>query len=113
MPNYAHVMILADEWLPEAREDFAAELEYVYSEFGAKAAEDVYMKVLDSVDNLRHFPRIGKHFSNMVYHGHEVRALSMRQTSLLSCFWEEKLLIIALWNNRRNNKNMKAMIQSR
>lgn len=90
-------MVLADEWLPEAREDFAAELEYVYSEFGAKAAEDVYMKVLDSVDNLRHFPRIGKHFSNMVYHGHEV----------------EKLLIIALWNNRRNNKNMKAMIQSR
>ena len=106
-------MVLADEWLPEAREDFATELEYIYSEFGAKAAENVYMKVLDSVDNLKRFPHIGKHFSNMVYHGHEVRALSMRQTSLLYCFWEEKLLIIALWNNRRNNKNMKAMIKSR
>lgn len=106
-------MVLADEWLPEAREDFAAELEYVYSEFGAKAAENVYMKVLDSVDNLKRFPHIGKLFSNMVYHGHEVRALSIRQTSLLYCFWEEKLLIIALWNNRRDEQNIKAMVQSR
>ena len=42
MPNYARVMVLADEWLPEAREDFATELEYIYSEFGAKAAENVF-----------------------------------------------------------------------
>ena len=106
-------MVLADEWLPEAREDLAAELEYVFSEFGEKTAEDTYMRVMNVVDNLRQFPRLGKQFAEMFYHGKEIRALAMKQTTLLYCIQDRNLLVIAVWNNRRNDKNMKAMVQSR
>lgn len=106
-------MALTDEWLPEAREDLTAELEYVYSEFGEQATENAYRKVVEGVDNLRHFPHLGKHFGDIIYHGYEVRNLSLRQTSLIYCIQGESLLIIALWNNRRDNREIKAMIQSR
>ena len=106
-------MALMDEWLPEAREDLTAELEYVFSEFGAHATENAYRKVVEGVDNLRHFPHLGKLFGGIVYHGYEVRNLSLRQSSLIYCIQGESLLIIALWNNRRDDKEIKAMIQSR
>lgn len=106
-------MVLADEWLPEAREDLTSELEYVYSEFGAKAAEEVYLKLLDCMDNLRRYPHLGKHFADMFCHGHEVRALSLRQTSIIYCICEESLLVIAVWNNRRDDTKINSMIQSR
>ena len=59
-------MVLMDEWLPEAREDLTAELEYVYSEFGVQATENTYRKVVECVDNIRHFPHLGKHFGDIV-----------------------------------------------
>lgn len=106
-------MVLIDEWLPEAREDLTAELEYVYKEFGVQSAENAYRKVVECVDNLRHFPYLGKQFGDIVYHGNVVRKMSLRQTSIIYCFPGESLLIIALWNNRRDEKNINAMLQSR
>lgn len=106
-------MVLKDEWLPEAREDLNAELEYVLSEFGVHAAENVYRKVVEYIDNLRHFPNLGRFWGDIVYKGNEVRILSLRQTSLIYCICGKRLLIIALWNNRRDDRNIKTMIQSR
>lgn len=106
-------MVLKDEWLPEAREDLNAELEYVFSEFGVQAAENVYRKIVEYIDNLRFFPNIGKLWGDIVYKGNEVRILSLRQTSLIYCICGKRLLVIALWNNRRDDKNIKTMIQSR
>ena len=106
-------MALTDEWLPEAREDLTTELEYIFSEFGAQATENAYRKVVECVDNIRHFPHLGKHFGDIFYHGYEVRNMSLRQTSLIYCIQGKSILIIALWNNRRNDKELKTMIQSR
>lgn len=55
MPKSAHAMVLKDEWLPEAREDLNAELEYDFSEFGVQAAENVYRKIVEYIDNLLFF----------------------------------------------------------
>lgn len=106
-------MVLANEWLPEAREDLAAELEYVYNEFDSKTAERVYLKVLESIDILCRFPRLGKVFSGVAYHGEDVRTLSMGQTALIYCLRNDILLVVAVWNNRRDEKGLNAMIQSR
>ncbi|MCR4660117.1 MAG: type II toxin-antitoxin system RelE/ParE family toxin [Bacteroidales bacterium] len=102
-----------DEWLDGAREDLNAELEYIYDEFGVKSAESAYLKEKESIDNLCHFPHLGKRFCNMVYHGQEVRSLSMKHTSVIYCRQGEKILIIALWNNRRDEKTLKTMVESR
>lgn len=106
-------MVLMDEWLDGAREDLNAELEYVYNEFGVRSAEEAYLKVKESVDHLCHFPHLGKRFCDMFYHGQEVRSLSMKQTSIIYCQRDENILIIALWNNRRDEKKIKSMIDSR
>lgn len=106
-------MVLTDEWLNGAREDLNAELEYVYDEFGAQSAEEAYLKVKENIDNLCHFPHLGKRFCDIVYHGQEVRSISMKQTSVIYCQRGESLLIIALWNNRRDEKSLKAIIKAR
>lgn len=106
-------MALTDEWLPGAREDLNTELEYVYDEFGAQTAEEAYFKVKESIDNLCHFPHLGRRFSDIVYHGQEVRSLSMKQTSIIYCQRGETILVIALWNNRRDEKTLKTIIKSR
>ncbi len=106
-------MVLRDEWLVGAREDLNAELEYVYVEFGARSAEEAYLKVKDNVATLCRFPHLGKSFCDIVYHGQEVRSLSMKQTSIIYCQRGETILIIALWNNRRDEKTLKTTITSR
>ena len=106
-------MVLTDEWLDGAREDLNAELEYVYDEFGAQSAEEAFLKVKERIDNLCHFPHLGKRFCDILYHGQEVRSLSMKQTSVIYCKRGYSLLIIALWDNRRDEKTLKTMITSR
>ncbi len=106
-------MVLTDKWLDGAREDLNAELEYVYDEFGTQSAEEAYLKVKENIDNLCHFPHLGKRFCDIVYHEQEVRSLSMKQTSVVYCQQDETLLIIALWNNRRDEKKLKTIIKSR
>lgn len=106
-------MVLTDEWLQEARDDLNAELEYVYNKFGSQSAEKAYRKVVESIANLCRFPHLGEHFKDIVYREYEVRTLSMKQTSIIYCVREDKLLIIALWNNRRDDKTLQTMIKSR
>ena len=106
-------MALTDEWLNGAREDLNSELEYVCSEFGVQYAEKAFHKVVDAIDTLRQFPRLGKCFFDVTYHEREVRTFSIKQTSIIYCDMGEVLLIISIWNNRRDDKNIKAMIQSR
>lgn len=106
-------MVLTDEWLDGAREDLNSELDYIYEEFGTKSAEKAYLKVVDVVDTLRHYPEIGRVFENMDYHGINVRSISMRQTSIIYCVLEDKLLIIALWNNRQDVRRLPDIIGSR
>ena len=106
-------MVLTDEWLNGAREDLNAELEYVYDEFGAQSAEEAYLKVKENIDNLCHFPHLGKRFCDIVYHGQEVRSISMKQTSVVYCQHGNTILIIAVWNNRRDEKVLKKIVKSR
>lgn len=106
-------MVLTDEWLKGAREDLDTELEYVYNEFGARSAEEAYHKVKENIDNLCHFPHLGRQFCDIIYHGQEVRSLSMKQTSVIYCQRGKTILIIALWNNRRDDKTLKSVIKSR
>ena len=106
-------MVLTDEWLKGAREDLDAELEYVYNEFGVRSAEETYLKVKENIDILCHFPHLGRRFCDIIYHGQEVRSMSMKQTSVIYCQRCKTILIIALWNNRRDDKDLKSLIKSR
>lgn len=113
MPKYAQDMALMDEWLDGARFDLDLELEYVYDEFGLQSAEAVFQKVFETIDSLCHFPHLGKRFCNMIFHQQEVRMISMKQTSIIYCQRGDTLLVIAIWNNRRDEKTLKDVIKSR
>lgn len=98
-------MVLKDSWLDQARRDFNAEVEYVYNEFGPQAAEKAYRKVLEGVDNLRHFPGMGRRYEGLAYKGNEVHVLALKQVSIIYCHLDEVLKIVAVWNNHQDLSN--------
>ena len=106
-------MALKVDWVDAARDDLNTELEYVFDNFGSSAAERAYQKVEKDIEKLRSFPKMGKVYEDVNYHGEEVRSFSMRQTSIIYCKQENSLLIIALWNNRRDDSKLADVIESR
>ena len=87
-----------------------AEIEYVFNEFGPRAAEKAYRKVLDGVANLRHFPGMGRHYEGLSYHDNEVRALTLRQLSIIYCRYDNMLLVVAVWNNYQDPEQLKTVL---
>lgn len=113
MPKSAPAMVLKDSWLDQARLDFNAEVEYVYNEFGSKAAEKAYRKVLEGVDNLCHFPGIGRRYEKLSYKGNEVHALVLKQVSIIYCHYDDVLKIVAVWNNYQDPEQLKEVLAER
>ena len=104
-------MDLTDKWLEGVRQDLNSELRYVLDEFGLQAAEKAFRKVVETIDILCQFPRLGKRFGDIVYHGQQVYVLNMKQISIIYCQRDDRLLVIALWNNRRDDKSLTASIE--
>ena len=100
-------------WLEPALDDLSQETRYVLSEFGLTAARKAEANVREGVERLRSFPYIGVRFEGLTYAGCEVRLLHIRQISIVYCLQDDTITLISVWNNRRNNKNMKAMLKSR
>ena len=106
-------MVLKDRWLDQARHDFNAEVEYVYNEFGQRAAEKAYRKVLEGVDSLRHFPDMGRLYEGLSYNGTAVRVLVLKQVSIIYCHDDSVLRIVAVWNNHQNPEHLKETLAER
>ena len=113
MPKSVPAMVLRDSWLDQARQDFNAEIEYVYNEFGSQAAEKAYRKVLEGVDNLRHFPGMGRRYEGLAYKGNEVHALVLKQVSIIYCHYDDVLKIVAIWNNYQDPERLEQTLAER
>ena len=50
---------------------------------------------------------------DVLYNGHEVRVLHIRQISLIYSFDNEMITLIAIWNNYLNPKRLSEVINSR
>ena len=93
-------MALKHKWHRQAQDDFDKTLAYILNEFGEKAAENFFSKVTERVEILCYFPQAGPHYQDLFFHGNEVRIFRMEKTSIVYCYDDKTLHIIAFWNNR-------------
>lgn len=101
-------------WLAEALDDMSNEIDYVAKEFGLKAAKRVESRVHERVLQLCQFPYSGVRYEeDVLYNGHEVRVLHIRQISLIYSFDDEMITLIAVWNNYQNPDRLNEVINSR
>ena len=100
--------------LAEALDDMSNEIDYVAKEFGLRAAKRVESRVHERVLQLCQFPYSGVRYEeDVLYNGHEVRVLHIRQISLIYSFDNEMITLIAIWNNYLNPKRLSEVINSR
>ena len=98
--KFVHDMALRHKWIKEARQEFESTLDYVLHEFGVQSLQKVYSEVSRHIKLLQDFPNAGMRYRNLSYKGNDVRILHMKRSSIIYCYDEETLYILAFWNNR-------------
>lgn len=85
----------------------------MFYEFGVASARKAEATIHERVTQLCSFPHLGMTYEGLKYNGNEVRILHIKQVSLFYSIEDEMITLIALWNNRRDEKMLKTMIESR
>ena len=111
--KYVLGMVYKYRWLDQALDDLEQEVGYVLYKFGIASARKVEVTIHERVTQLCSFPHLGMSYEGLKYNGNEVRILHIKQVSLIYCLDGELITIIALWNNRRDDKTLKSLIKSR
>lgn len=111
--KYVLDMVYKYRWLDQALDDLEQEVGYVLYEFGIASARKAEATIHERVTQLCSFPHLGMSYEGLKYNGNEVRILHIKQVSLIYSFEGELITLIALWNNRRDEKMLKTMIESR
>lgn len=100
-------------WLESARTELDAEIEFVYSEFGETSALNAYTNILEFVDNLDTFPKLGVECKGYLYRGHEVRALHVKQVTIFYSYDEEsEVTILSVWNNYQDPEKIGEVLEN-
>ena len=114
MHKFGRVMACKYRWLSEALDDLAHEIEYVHKEFGLKAAQRTESKIREGVHQLCEFPYSGVRYEeDLLFDGHEVRVLPMRQISVIYSIEDEMITLIAIWNNYQSPNKLNEILQTR
>lgn len=95
------------EWLESAEREFDAEMSYVLEEFGFAAARNAYLRLQRHVSQLADFPLIGTVYQGVTYQGCEIRKLPIRQVTVFYSPQEDKVTVLAVWNNHKAPDNIK------
>ena len=111
--RYAQGMAFKYRWLNQALDDMDQEICYVRYEFGENTARKVESRIHERVINLCAFPYLGMNYEGLKHQGNAVRILHIKQISLIYSIDGNMITLIALWNNRRDEKMLKSMIDSR
>lgn len=111
--KYAPGMVYKYRWLDQALEDLEQEVGYVFYEFGIASARKAEATIHERVTQLCSFPHLGITYEGLKYNGNEVRILHAKQVSIIYSFEGKLITLIALWNNRRDEKTLKTIIKSR
>lgn len=111
--KYVLGMVYKYRWLDQALDDLEQEVGYVFYEFGVASARKAEATIHERVTQLCSFPHLGMTYEELKYKGNEVRILHIKQVSLFYSIEDEMITLIALWNNRRDEKMLKTMIESR
>ena len=98
------------EWSEGAYADYDEILAYLVSEFGQQTASEFQLRLDYTVGVLSEFPLIGQsEFTNRKTHI-EYRSLSCRQYKIIYAPLDDRVIIVSLWNNRRNPAALRRLL---
>ena len=95
-------MALRHVWHRQAWGELEDTVAYIQDAFGKGTAERVFNEVVARVRQLCLFPKSGIRYKDLYHESNEVRILHMRKASIIFCYDDETLFILAYWNNRRS-----------
>ena len=98
------------EWSEGAYADYDEILAYLVSEFGRQTASEFQLRLDYNLGVLSEFPLIGQsEFTNRKIHI-EYRSLSCRQYKIVYAPLDDRVIIVSLWNNRRNPAALRRLL---
>ena len=106
-------MALKHKWLDEAQAELNETVDYVFREFGERAAEGVYAESKDCVQRLTQFPEMGMRYKDLLFKGNEVRIFRMRNSSIIYCHDNETIFVLSFWNNRCDDSRIEEVLAER
>ena len=100
-------------WLREAEDELAALLQYVREQHSVSTALRVYADLMERIDPLDVMPDLGTLDTTLHHDGKPVRVLHSRRTRIVYHATDTEVTILLLWDNRRNEADMQALLSER
>ena len=98
------------EWSEGAYADYDEILGYLVNEFGQQTVSEFQSRLNYNVGVLAEFPLIGQsEYTNRKTHI-EYRSLSCRQYKIVYAPLDDRVIIVSLWNNRRNPAALRRLL---
>lgn len=100
-------------WLIEAWDELQEIRNYVLIEHGLRSAERVQEDIFARIDPLESMPELGTLDTELHYQGKPVRILHSKHIRIIYAVREREIVIIMLWNNRREDSVLKHLLSRR
>lgn len=98
------------EWSEGAYQDYDEILEYLVREFGMRVAREFQKKLDERVGMLSNNPLAGHSEYYNPQTKIEYRSFSCRQYQIVYALMDDRLIIVTLWNNRRNPAMLRLLL---
>ena len=92
-------MTLEIEWSPEAKKEYSQLLEYLEAEWGVKAVLDFITHTKEILGMIVAYPGM---YPRVDGKSHIRKCVLHPQTTMFYSFDYQKIMILSLWQNRRN-----------
>lgn len=111
--KFVHDMALKHKWLKEANQELVSTLDYIKSNFGERVVQKVFSDVSARITQLQTFPNSGIRYKDLTYKGNEARISHMKKSSIIYCYDDETLFVLAFWNNLCDDSVIEGLLSSR
>lgn len=100
------------EWSEGAYADYDEILDYLIRDFGLQSASDFQARLDYNIGMLKEFPLVGYLEYTNPKTLISYRSLSCKQYKIVYAIQSDRLIIVSLWNNRRNPKALRRILKN-
>lgn len=100
-------------WHSATKDDLLAIVNYLKRSFGKAVAKKGLSEIRGTVNLLAAFPYLGTKDDSLTYEGHAIYSLHSRYNRILYKVWEDDVLILIIWNNRRDISKIAELLKDR
>lgn len=99
-------------WLDSAEDDLKSIVRLESRLFGLDVATQVFDDIMSRIETLSDYPLSGTLEPSFNYQGMELRVLHGRHVRVYYTIKEKEILIVLLWDHRRDDRLIASAIQS-